>query len=86
MSGYKPISKEIKREILSRVKQGVKVSQLAKEYGVSDKSIYNWLREGVVTKISALEFSRMRRERDDLLKIVGNLTLEVEKRKKKRGH
>ncbi|MBT7670399.1 MAG: helix-turn-helix domain-containing protein [Bdellovibrionales bacterium] len=86
MSGYKKIPKEIKEEVLSRIKQGHKVPELAQEYGISKGAIYTWLRDGVVTKISALEFSRMRRERDDLLKLVGNLTLEVEKRKKKRGY
>ncbi len=86
MSEYKRIPKEIKSEILARVKQGQKISLLADEYGISSKTIYIWLRDGVVAKVSPLEFSRMRRERDDLLKLVGNLTLEVEKRKKKKGY
>jgi len=86
MSEYKRIPKEIKSEILARVKQGHKISLLADEYGISSKTIYNWIQDGVVTKISPLEFARMRRERDDLLKLVGNLTLEVEKRKKKKGY
>ncbi|MFH1967174.1 MAG: transposase [Patescibacteria group bacterium] len=86
MSGYKRIPKEIKDEILSRIKQGQKVPQLASEYGVSDKSIYNWLSQGIQAEISTLEFGRLQRERDDLLRLVGNLTLEVEKRKKKRGY
>ncbi len=86
MSGYKKIPKEIREEILFRIKQGHKAPELAQEYGISKNTIYAWLREGVVAKVSTLEFSRMRRERDDLLKIVGNLTLEVEKRKKKKGH
>lgn len=86
MAGYKKIPKEIKEEILTRIKQGSKVVDLANEYGVSGKSIYRWLSEGVQREISRLEYSRIKRERDDLLRLVGNLTLEVEKRKKKRGH
>lgn len=86
MAGYKKIPKEIKEEILIRIKQGSKVVDLANEYGVSGKSIYRWLSEGVQREISRLEYSRIKRERDDLLRLVGNLTLEVEKRKKKRGH
>lgn len=86
MSGYKRIPKEIKDEVLARVKQGQKVPQLADEYGISAKSIYNWLSAGVQTEVSTLEYARIKRERDDLLRLVGNLTLEVEKRKKKRGY
>ena len=86
MSGYKRIPKEIKDEVLARIKQGQKVPQLASEYGISTKTIYNWLSAGVVAEVSALEHAKVKRERDDLLRLVGNLTLEVEKRKKKRGY
>lgn len=86
MGGYKRIPKEIKDEVLARIKQGQKVPQLASEYGISTKTIYNWLSAGVQAEVSTLEFTRMKRERDDLLRLVGNLTLEVEKRKKKRGY
>ena len=86
MAGYKKISKEIKEEILTRIKQGSKVVDLANEYGVSGKSIYRWLSAGVQSEISRLEYSKIKRERDDLLRLVGNLTLEVERRKKKQGH
>ena len=85
MGSYKRIPKEIKDEILARLKGGSKVPELAKEYGVSEKSIYNWLASGVRGEISPLEYARLKRERDDLLKLVGNLTLQVEKRKKKWG-
>ena len=83
MGGYKRIPKEIKDEVLSRLKTGNKVTDLAKEYGVSDKTIYNWLSAGMEAVISPLEYARLKRERDDLLRLVGNLTLQVEKRKKK---
>lgn len=86
MSGYKRIPKEIKNEVLACVKQGQKVPQLASEYGISAKTIYTWLSAGVHAEVSTLEHARLKRERDDLLRLVGNLTLEVEKRKKKRGY
>jgi len=85
MGSYKRIPKEIKDEVLARLRQGQKVPQLADEYGISTKSIYNWLSAGVQSEVSTLEYARLKRERDDLLRLVGNLTLEVEKRKKKRG-
>ena len=86
MGGYKKIPKEIKNEVLMKVKTGSKVHILASEYGISHKTIYNWLSKGVKKQVSSLEYAKLRRERDDLLKIVGNLTLQVEKRKKKRGY
>lgn len=86
MGGYKRIPKEIKDEVLARIKQGQKVPQLASEYGISDKTIYTWLSARVQVEVSTLEYARIKRERDDLLRLVGNLTLEVEKRKKKRGY
>ncbi len=79
IGGYKRIPKEIKSEVLARVKTGSKVLDLAKEYGISTKTIYNWLSVGVKKRISHLAYSKLKRERDDLLKIVDNLTLEVEK-------
>lgn len=86
MGGYKRIPKEIKDEVLTRIKQGQKVPQLAEQYGISSKTIYSWLSAGVAAEVSTLEYARMKRERDDLLRLVGNLTLEVEKRKKKQGY
>ena len=86
MGGYKRIPKEIKDEVLARIKQGQKVPDLALEYAISTKTVYNWLATGVRGEVSSLEHARLRRERDDLLRLVGNLTLEVEKGKKKRGH
>lgn len=86
MGGYKRIPREIKDEVLARIKQGQKVLQLAGEYGISTKTIYQWLSAGVQAEVNTLEYARIKRERDDLLRLVGNLTLEVEKRKKKRGY
>lgn len=85
MGGCKRISKEIKDEVLVKVRQGQKVPQLAVDYGISAQTVYAWLQKGVEGGTSALELGKIKRERDDLLKLVGALTLEVEKRKKKRG-
>ena len=39
------IPKEIKEEILSKVQAGERVAELAEQYAVSPKTIYNWLRQ-----------------------------------------
>ncbi|NCN11795.1 hypothetical protein GW937_00555 [Candidatus Kaiserbacteria bacterium] len=41
--GYR-IAKEIKDEIINKLKHdGLSVAEDAKQYGISDKTIYNWL-------------------------------------------
>lgn len=77
------IAKEIKDEILSKVKAGEAVLKLSKRYGVSDKTIYNWLRSKTTHKVSWLEHVKLKKENQQLKEIVGVLTLEVEKSKKK---
>lgn len=77
------IASEVKAEILAKVKGGEKVVELSKQYGVSDKTIYAWLRGQVEEKVSWREYKRVMKENEDLKKILGVLTLELEKTKKK---
>lgn len=86
MAGYKRIPLEIKNEVLSRSKTGVAVVDLAKQYGLSTKTIYYWLRCEVSGNISQLEIIKLRKENEYLLGLVGRLTLESSKIKKKLQH
>ena len=79
------IAKEVKEEILAKVKAGEPVSTLAKAYGVSDKSIYSWLEGSTTRKVSWLEYAKIKKENQQLKEIIGVLSLEVEKSKKKTG-
>lgn len=78
------ISGEVKAEILTKVKAGHKVVELSKQYGVSDKTIYNWLKGAVTEQVSWREYKRVMKENEDLKNILGVLTLELEKTKKKK--
>lgn len=82
---FKPIDKEIKKKILTEVKDGASVIKTAGKYHVSPKTIYGWLTKKSTSSVSFLELSRLRRERDDLLKIIGRLTLELTRSKKKKA-
>lgn len=77
------IPKEIKDEVLAKAKSGEKVSQLADQYGISDKTIYTWLRmdtgEAVV---SVVRYNRLKRENEELKRLVGELTLSMSLGKK----
>ena len=77
------VSKEIREEIISKVQSGEKVAELAEQYAVSTKTIYGWLRQdsgdGVV---SVLEYNKLKRENDELKRLIGELTLNMHLQKK----
>lgn len=81
MSGFRVIPKELKDQILSRIKnEGVSVLQASKDHGVSTKTIYTWLDKASSKNISFLEYARLKRENKLLLELVGKLTLEKNQR------
>jgi len=83
MGTFNFIPKEIKEQILARIKNdGVSVAQAAKEHGVNPKSVYNWLRTKTTGDTSILEISRLKRENKELLEIIGKLTHNLTKSKK----
>ena len=77
------VSKEIREEIISKVQAGEKVAELAEQYAVSSKTIYGWLRkdsgEGV---ISVLAYNKLKRENDELKRLISELTLNMHLQKK----
>ena len=79
------ISSEVKAEVIVKVKAGQKVKDLAKAYGISTKTIYNWLRGQVTEQVSWREYKRVIKENEQLKQILGVLTLELEKSKKKKN-
>ena len=82
---FKPaIATAIKEEILGKVKSGEKVPVIAQQYGISEKTIYTWLRRKALGTISILEYNRLKSENQQLKEIVGVLTVELTKLKKKK--
>ena len=81
----KIIPKEIKEEILSKVKSGEKVSSTAEQYGVSSKTIYTWLSKEVGEElVSPLKYNKLKRENEELKRLIGELTLDMSLGKKNR--
>jgi transposase-like protein len=77
------VSDDKKQEIIRKVRdEGKKVSDLATEYGVSTKSIYTWLKDGVKGDNSALEIARLKRELEMVYGLLGKLTAEASRSKK----
>ena len=79
------VSQEVKQEMLTRIKNGEKVADIGKQYGVSTKTIYYWLRSKAESAISVVEHNRIKRENKELKEIIGALTIELELLKKKRA-
>jgi transposase-like protein len=83
--GYK-ISKEIKDQIISRIKHnGVSVAEAAKDAGISTGTIYTWLGTQARGTVSILEFNKLKKENQQLKELLGEITLrlslsEVQKR------
>lgn len=81
---YAPIKKEIKDQILSRIKNdGVCANRAANDAGVSPKTVYGWLsKEAQKGQPNILEINRLKRENEGLYQIIGKLTSEIEKQKR----
>lgn len=90
---FRIIPKEIKSQILENIKEhGKTVSKMAEEYWVATQTIYAWIRNDTEYKnpktwwysSSAIrEINRLKKEKKDLINIIGSLTVVVEKVKKK---
>lgn len=73
---FSKISKEKKDEILAKARAGEKVAALASQYGISDKTIYYWLHADTGEEvISVLKYNKLKRECEELKRLVGELTL-----------
>ncbi len=84
--GYPSLTSEQKREIIDRIKErGEPVADLAKEYGVVPKTIYNLLGRSTGNSGIILELAKLKREKDALLKIVGQLIADQKLGKKIRN-
>ncbi len=75
--------KATKDEILAKVKSGEKVPALASQYGINDKTIYYWLRADTGEEVvSVLKYNKLRRENEELKRLIGELTLDLSQGKK----
>lgn len=86
MGTFKIIPKEIKEEILAKVKSGEKVLELARQYGVSDKTIYTWLHKATGDHVvSLVKHNRLKRENEELKKLLGEIMLKLSLGEKNRA-
>jgi len=80
----KKINNEKKKEILNKVKvEGIMVKEVAERYEISTKTIYRWIKEESETTPSFWEVKKLRQENKVLKELIGTITLEMEKTKKR---
>ena len=86
MPKHHVIKKEIKEQILERVKEGSQpITKIAEEHAVSPKTIYTWIEKKAKNSPSILELNRLRRENQSLKEILGELTFKLTISEKKEG-
>lgn len=81
---FRVVPKEIKEEVLNKIKEGQKAPQLAAQYGISAKTIYGWLARTVTPEVSLIKFNQLKRENEELKRIIGMITLDLENEKKRK--
>lgn len=84
MKKYK-IAPDVREQILHRIKdEGLSVAQAAKDHGVSDVTIYSWISKKVEGQPTIAENIKLKRENEQLYKLVGELTLKLSESQKKK--
>jgi len=81
----KPIDPQIKADIIHEIRdRGLPVVEAATKYGVSSKSIYRWLSEGVVdgSRNLILENNRLKKELEIAYRIIGRFTADAQRPKR----
>lgn len=80
---YQRIAPEIKEQILRRISNdGIPASQAAREHGVSPKTVYGWLSSGAKLPSNILQLNKLRRENDELKRLLAEAMLMQERSKK----
>lgn len=75
---------EVREQILKRIREeGVPVAVVAKEHGVNTTTVYGWLGKGVKGMPTLGELVRLKRQNEELLALVGELTLKASQAQKK---
>ena len=79
------IAQEVKEQIINRIKnEGVTVVQAAKDHGIHESTIYGWIATRVDGQPTLEENIKLKRENEQLYKLVGEMTLKLSESQKKK--
>ena len=80
-----PTDPAIKAEIMAKIRdEGMRVTDASVQYGFSTKTIYTWLRDGVVNSNTSLvlQLNKLKKENEQLYKLLGRATAEMQRSKR----
>jgi transposase-like protein len=84
MGNFRVISKDIKDQIINRIKnEGIPAIQAARDAGISPNTVYGWISKQVNREPGIIEMNKLKRENQFLMTLLGKLTMEKELRGKK---
>jgi transposase-like protein len=84
MGTFRVIDPKLKSEVIDQVRNnGMSVSQAANKYEVNPRTIYGWLKSGIVDndRNLILELNKLKRENEQLYKLLGRATAELNRPK-----
>lgn len=80
------IRTEVREQIIGRIQnEGVAVATAAAEHGISTKTIYGWLSKKAETGPNILQMNKLKRENEDLKRLLAEAVLMNERSKKNRS-
>jgi transposase len=80
--GRKSRKQEIGAEVISKVQSGRTAKEVADEYGLKVKTVYNWVASTAQsTGVNVNEIGRLKRENELLKSIIGKFVYEEELKK-----
>lgn len=76
-------SSELKAQILHRIHtEGITAAQAAREHGIHMPTVYAWLRRSAVLPANILQINKLKRENEELKRLLGEAMLQSERNKK----
>jgi len=83
MSKQYRIASDLKEQVLNRIKNdGISVSQAASDHGISNRTIYGWLKQGTESGPTLNEV-KLNKEVKELHTLIGELTVRLSQAQKK---
>lgn len=77
------IASEIREQVLARIRHdGVPVTKVAQEHGISTQTVYYWLSKKAEQGPNILQINKLKRENEELQKLLGRAMVEIERSKK----
>lgn len=87
MSRYPRIAPEVKEQVLHRIRtEGTSAAIAAREHGISVHTVYNWLGRTATIPSNILQLNKLRRENEELKRLLGEAMLMNERAKKNQPH